>query len=166
MLIHIKEISEGHSVIDQKVTMTEEQIREGGFLGAIDCHAEIEKFQFQIFLHVEYTCIVHQECSRCLNTFKCPVRGNFDIIVQDKNAPQDLGNDEVDYYFSDRDTSIDVRQSLYDEIMVSLSIKPLCKEECSGVEGYTGDTVDEQEESVDPRWEALKKLKNDTQDTT
>ncbi len=145
--------------------MTEEQIRDGDFLGTIVCHAEIEKFQFQIFLHVKYACTVHQECSRCLKIFKCPVQGTCDIILQDKNAPQDLGTDEVDYYFSDRDTSIDIRQSLYDEAMINLSIKPLCSEKCRGVEGFITDTRDEKGKAVDPRWEALRKLKQDEQDT-
>lgn len=145
--------------------MTEEQIRDGGFHGDIACHADVEKFQFQVFLHVAYSCELHQECSRCLNIFECPVQGTCDIIVQDKNAHRDLGNDDVDYYFGDRDETIDMRQSLYDEVMINLPIKPLCREECSGIEGYKTETKDEQEKPVDPRWEALRKLKDNTRDT-
>ncbi len=165
MLINIKEIPEGHSVIDQNVTMTEEQIKDGGFVGEVVCHADIERLQFQIFLRVSYTCEVNLECSRCLNTLKYPVSGMCDIILQEEGAPDSLGTDEVDYNFSDRGVSLDVRQSLYEELMINLPIKPLCKNDCPGVIEYTQRDKDN-EKAIDPRWEALKKLKENNQENS
>jgi len=166
MLIHIKEIPEGHSVIKQNVTMTEEQIQDGGFNGDVICHAEIERLQFQIFLRIRYACRVNQECSRCLTAFEYPLKGECFVILQDDKAPESLGSDEIDYRFSDRDATVDIRQSLYEEVMISVPVKPLCKHDCAGVSEYVLDKSQEQEDTIDPRWEALKKLKENSQNNT
>jgi len=47
--------------------------------------------------------------------------------------------------------------------MVNLPIKPLCETDCRGVTDYMEkDTDKEAEKEIDPRWEALKKIKRDT----
>ncbi len=159
MVLHIKEIPEGHSVIEQKVTMTEEQIQDGNFCGEVFCHAEIERLQFQIFVRVRYTCTVNQECSRCLTAFEHPLAGEFSVILQDKNAPESLGSDDVDYTFHDRDATVDIRQSLYEEVVINAPIKPLCSDNCTGASEYIDTDTAKKEDDIDPRWEALKKLK-------
>lgn len=164
MLINIREIPKGHTVVEQDVSMTEEQVRDVGFIGNVFCRAEIDRIQFQIYAHVFYTCKVNQECSRCLKAFEYSLRGNFDIILQDRNAlgkSESDDTDSFDYYFSDRETVIDIRQSLYEEVMVNLPIKPLCKADCQGVTDYKkSDSADgEPKGSIDPRWEALKEIK-------
>jgi len=159
MLLHIKEIPEGHSVIDQKVTMTDEQVQESKFCGEVNCHAEIERLQFQIFVRIRYTCKVDQECSRCLISFEYPLEGEYTVILQDKNAPESLGSDEVDYTFGDRDATVDIRRSLYEEVMINVPIKPLCSDECTGASDYIDTDTTKKEDDIDPRWEALKKLK-------
>lgn len=165
MLINIKDIPKGHTVIEQNVTMTDEQIKDSGFAGSVFCHAEIDRIQFQIYIHVSYTCNVKQECSRCLKEIEFPLKGKFDIVLQDRNALGKIeeGDDTFDYYFSEREQEIDIRQSLYEDVMVNLPIKPLCKTDCRGVTDYMEkDTDKEAEKEIDPRWEALKKIKRDT----
>ena len=164
MLINIKDIPKGHTVIEQDVTMTEEQIQDTGFAGNVFCRAEIDRIQFQIYIHVSYTCNVKQECSRCLEEIEFPVKGDFDIVLQDRNALgkiEDDDSDSFDYYFSERDAEIDMRQSLYEEVMVNLPIKPLCKTDCQGVTDYI-EKDKGTEEVIDPRWEALKKIKRNS----
>ena len=163
MLLHIKEIPVGHSVVKQNVTMTDEQIKDGGFNSDVICHAEIERLHFQIFLRIRYTCKVNQECPRCLTAFEYPLEGECSVILQDEKAPESLGSDEVDYRYGERDTTIDIRQSLYEEVMINIPIKPLCKEDCTGGSEYTQDESKEQGDTIDPRWEALKKLKENSQ---
>ncbi len=166
MLINIKDIPKGHTVIEQDVSMTEEQIEDTGFVGNVFCHAEIDSIQFQIYIHVSYTCKVKQECSRCLKEIEFPVKGEFDIVLQDRNSPDKIEGDDADsfdYYFSERDAEIDIRQSLYEEVVVNLPIKPLCKTDCRGVTDYKKkDSDNGAEEVIDPRWEALKKIKKNS----
>ncbi len=163
MIINIREIPEGHSIIDQSVTMTEEQIKDGKFVGNVDCHADIERLQFQIFLNISYKCAVNLECSRCLNAYKYSAQGMCKIILQEKGALEGLGDDEVDYNFNDHGTTVDIRQSIYEEVIINLPFKPLCKEDCAGVEEYTQKEKSDNK-TIDPRWEALMKLKDKKQD--
>ncbi len=169
MFINIKEIPVGHSVIEQDVTMTDEQIRECRFAGTVFCHAEVERVAHQICIRLSYACRVEQECSRCLEPFMQPVKGTVDVIIQDKKASgiKDGPESAGDYVFSDHDTTIDIRQSVYEEVMINVPIKPLCTDECPGI-AYTGDSAGnaKQGDAIDPRWEALnivkKKMQKDT----
>lgn len=166
MLINIRELPKGHTVVEQDVSMTEEQVSDVGFCGSVFCHAEIDRVQFQIYAHVSYTCKVNQECSRCLTAFEYPMKGTFGIILQDRNALGKIEDDDADsfdYYFSERDAEIDIRQALYEEVMLNLPIKPLCKTDCQGVTDYKEKDSDKgSEEVIDPRWEALKKIKRNS----
>ncbi len=164
MLINVRNIPEGHSVIEQNVNMTEEQIREGGFSGVVSCHAEIDRLHAQIYIRLFYKCKVNQKCSRCLNNFEYPIEGECSVVLQDRGLSKNLENEEdeaVDYYFREKDDSIDIRQTLFDEVMVNLPIMPLCRDNCPGLSKYSGIAADNisDEKSIDPRWEALKKLK-------
>lgn len=171
MLINIRDIPEGHSVIEQDVTMAEEQIKDSGFIGNVFCHVEIDRLQFQIYLNMSYTCRVIQECSRCLNAFEYPMHGSFSLVLHDRNAPENSLNDDeefFDYCFNEYDTTIDIRRSLYEEVLINLPIKPLCKADCQGVMDYEKNASANSglKNTIDPRWEALKKLKKNIQENT
>jgi uncharacterized protein len=54
---------------------------------------------------------------------------------------------------------VDISSAVYDEIMTALPLKPLCSEDCRGVE-FGGDGGGSGKgDAVDPRWEALRRLK-------
>lgn len=166
MLINIQEIPEGRSVIDQQVTMTESQITDGHFIGKVVCHAKVDKAHFQVRLQVQYKCVVKQECSRCLKEYDSPIKGSFELLVG-REIGKNISNNEDDYFdytFNDFDKIIDIRQSIYEEVMVNLPIKPLCYDNCPGIitsksNGQTTVMI-ENEQKIDPRWEVLKQLKN------
>jgi uncharacterized protein len=165
MFITIKDILQtGHAVIDQSITMTEQQIQDGGFVGEVACSAEINRLKYRVYLKVSYNCTVKRECSRCLNTFDYPVNGVISIVLQDKKVLKgsDDEEDTSDYFFSESDMVIDIRQSLYEDVMVNLPIKPLCRDDCPGIEinnKKDTKTQETQQDTIDPRWEALKKIK-------
>jgi uncharacterized metal-binding protein YceD (DUF177 family) len=155
MLLSIREIPEGHSILEQTVTMTEEQVQDGKICGNVQCRAVVERLDFRIFVHVEFNATVGQECSRCLKSFLMPVSGACDILLIDTDAPGGSDGEESDYQFGERDDLIDVRQSIFDEIIINDPIKPLCSSDCSGIE-YQQQSAPQE---PDPRWDALKKLK-------
>ena len=164
MLINIRELQNGHTVVEQEVSMTEEQVSDIGFCGTVICKAKIDRVQFQIYVHISYSCKVNQECARCLVAFEYPMEGTFDIVLRDKSILRKSESDEedsFDYSFSERDNVIDMRQSLYEEVMLNLPVKPLCKTTCRGTLDYkeSGSDSRETKEFIDPRWEALKKIK-------
>jgi uncharacterized metal-binding protein YceD (DUF177 family) len=67
-----------------------------------------------------------------------------------------LGDDSQEFCWDDQHTEINLGQAIYDELMTGLPMKPLCREECPGVDVDPG--VVAPDKPVDPRWEALRKL--------
>ncbi|MGD9199956.1 MAG: DUF177 domain-containing protein [Chitinispirillia bacterium] len=144
--------------------MTKYQKQNGKFMGDVFCHAEIDRNSLQIFLSIFYRCCITQECSRCLKTFSLPLNGQMKLILgKSEKGHNKIINENYnlyDYIFSDFDTVIDIRQSIYDEVMINIPIKPLCTLDCKGI-NYKSDILKNGKQTIgsDPRWDILKKLK-------
>jgi uncharacterized protein len=130
--------------------------------GDVSCVAEIDRLQSQIHIRLTYDCVVKTQCSRCLEPVMYPVAGEFRIVLQEKSrvpARNALPEEEVDLFFSDADDTVDLAPLIFEEILVSLPMKPLCSESCKGIPLGSGPAISvEYDKTVDPRWEALKKL--------
>jgi uncharacterized protein len=169
MIIDIRTIPNGHSVQKQDVVLTDEQIETGRIKGPVSCHAQIDRLKTRIFLHITLAGVVEQECSRCLESFGCPVEATCDVVIQAggprHDSAEDMGDAEC-YTYRDVDVIVDIRQSVYEEIMVTVPIKPLCRESCLGLLEFLKTTNAASLEAspsseMDPRWSALKKLTKD-----
>jgi uncharacterized protein len=164
MIINLKTLPKGHSDVAQHVVLSDEQRQQGGLKEPVACSAAIDVLQWQIHLSITYACSVELECSRCCRIFSMPLRGTFRVILQDANSPHaECGEEDVDFYFSWEDAEVDTRGALYDEIITAMPLMPLCSPSCKGIQAphaqqSTAATTGLQEE-CDPRWEALKKLK-------
>ncbi len=163
MILNLKALHHGRSVVEQDVVMTDEQVRDGALEGAVSCRAAVDTLQFQIHAAVSFSCSVRLVCSRCLREFSQVLSGDYRVVIQNEHAPrnEEGGGDEVDFFFSDDDSEVDTRRALYDEIMISVPLMPLCSPRCEGIEaGGPKPHPAAQGEVIDPRWEALKKLKS------
>jgi uncharacterized metal-binding protein YceD (DUF177 family) len=162
MLFTIRKIPEGRSVLSQSVPVSGDKAEWLATAGDVTCNAEIDRFQSQIHIRLTYDCVVKTQCSRCLAPVMCPVAGEFRIILQEKSrvpARNALPEEDVDLFFSDADDTVDLAPLIFEEILVSLPMKPLCSESCRGIPlGSDPSLSVEYEKTVDPRWEALKKL--------
>jgi uncharacterized protein len=168
MILPVKRIPDGHSVLSQNVEISGEQAQ---WLHAktLVCRAEIDRIRSQLHVHIFYTGSVEVECARCLTPFDFPVAGDFRVVCVHARGASDVGKndelseEEIDFVFDDTTDEIDLVPLVYEEIMVSLPMKPLCSEQCPGLaveeKGTAGTKTAEKEVPVDPRWEALKKLK-------
>lgn len=165
MIIKINEIPEGSSVRDQKVVMTEDQIRDCRFNGPVNCHITANRVNSQIVLRIAYSCTVIMECSRCLKEFAHCVSDECTIILQDSAQMESVSRSSSDdtniCFYSHEDETVDTRHFIFEDVIVSLPIKPLCNESCKGIDYKANDHKKDlsDENSIDPRWEALKKLK-------
>jgi uncharacterized protein len=169
MILPIKRIPDGHSVLSQIVEMRGEQ-EQWLKTKSLACHAEIDRIRAQLHIQLFYKGSVQVECARCCSRFDLPVAGDFRIMcVHVSGAAGAAGKDkgfskeEIDFIFDDATDEIDVTPLFYEEVMVSLPMKPLCSEECTGVtiEKPLTAAIKNTESSgaIDPRWEVLKKLK-------
>ncbi|MCZ6513099.1 MAG: DUF177 domain-containing protein [Nitrospinae bacterium] len=110
-------------------------------------------------------------CSRCLEPLRYPVQARITShFVPDKeggipDADTELhaSDIEVETYSDNR---IDLTQAVYDQMMLSLPLARLCKDDCRGICSHCGVNCNEQsctcsdQDSVDPRLAVLKTLKD------
>ena len=109
-------------------------------------------------------------CDRCLAPFEIEVRENLDLLYlpQSKNvAPageddRGLGENELSVSFY-RDDQIDLSHVAWEQIVLALPMKPLCKPDCKGLCPDCGVNRNVASCScvradTDPRWQALSDL--------
>ncbi|CAI2718252.1 YceD family protein [Nitrospina watsonii] len=124
-----------------------------------------------IFWVGEVSTVMNMTCSRCLEPFRLdvhtPVTTSF-LPAPDADeleAEQELveSDIELEYY---TDHKIDLTQSVYDQIMLSLPMVHLCTEDCKGICPQCGASLNregcrcEGDENIDPRLAVLKQLKD------
>ncbi|MEY4320660.1 MAG: hypothetical protein RLZZ471_601 [Actinomycetota bacterium] len=98
------------------------------------------------------------ECSRCLDPVVIPVEVDFQELFA-----YSLTNEDD---FAIEDENIDLEQVILDAVVLSLPFQPICKKDCLGLCADCGERLADNphhvhEAAIDPRWNELKKLKED-----
>ena len=111
------------------------------------------------------------QCARCLTPFSQNVGIEMEVVVKRRAGDQVVEEEEfadkdaASYYTTD--DQIELKELLVQEFLLEAPVKPLCREDCPGfcprcgsVKG-SDDCRCPTETRVDPRWEALAKLKEE-----
>ena len=88
-------------------------------------------------------CTITLTCSKCLEEFSFPVEARLDIEL----APRGLmpSASELELTGADLDTlyyeddEIDLDPFVYEELMLNVPIKPVCRDDCKGLCGVCGE---------------------------
>jgi uncharacterized protein len=110
-----------------------------------------------------------QECSRCLNDFRCPVSQPLELFYRTGKLEDSLVGKEAELTSDDlnviayQGNEIDLWPDLREAMMLALPMKPLCAEDCRGICPTCGKDLNIGKcrcgkGSMDPRWEGLLKL--------
>jgi len=165
MILFINKIPEGRSTLCQNVDIEEARKEVIPPIQDLICKAEIDRIKTRITVHINYQVIMRLECSRCLREFSFPLNGNFFITLKNKsegkNRPINGEEEEdCDYHFNDTTEEIDIRSTVFDEIILSVPMKPLCRETCPGFSHPSEiKSAPPRNHVVDPRWHILEKIK-------
>lgn len=138
--------------------------------GNLKVDLQMEKKERMLVFDFSISGEVDLACDRCLEIYQQPVRIEKTIYVKLQNGIQEIVEESEDVILiSDQDSDFDVSQLIYEFISLALPMKrihdtdkngkSLCNEEMVNLlenNGHHG-TV---QEVTDPRWDALKKLKN------
>lgn len=113
---------------------------------------------------------VELPCVRCLEPFRTAVREELDLLYlsQSDNVAADgenehgLGDDELAVSFY-RNDEIDLAHMIWEQIVLALPMKPVCKSDCQGLCPDCGVNRNTTScacvrDTVDPRWQSLKSL--------
>jgi uncharacterized protein len=107
-------------------------------------------------------------CARCVEPVKVPLAAEFDLIFRplgvDGGASErsiSAPETEIGYYQGD---SLALEDVLREQVLLSLPVRTLCKEDCKGLCPRCGVNRNNQpctcdEGANDPRWEALSGLR-------
>ncbi len=104
------------------------------------------------------------ECSRCLTEFFQPVTSKIEFILEMDDEKLGMDTQDDDYQFISKETiSYDLNPRVREAMILTLPLKPLCKEDCQGLCQFCGTNLNLKScscsrEAVDPRWNKLKEL--------
>jgi len=108
------------------------------------------------------------ECSRCLAAYPFREDDTFSLVLYPSKAVADaeeleLAKDDLDAVFYD-DPVVALAPIAEERVQMALPMKPLCSPECKGLCPGCGKDLNQgpcgsSHEAVDPRWEALRALK-------
>jgi len=164
MLIELKKIPEGTSSQIRSFLLPETLV--DGLHLQRDIEAEIvyRKFNTLIVVEIAYTTSFSTECARCLTDISQELKGSVSLTLG-MSEDEELASDAVDFYRYEYDQeSVDVHQTLFDDIMTRIPIRVLCSEDCEGLTLPESVTEKQKEapapKEIDSRWAALKKLSN------
>ncbi|MBN1306711.1 MAG: DUF177 domain-containing protein [Chitinispirillaceae bacterium] len=168
MILDACSIHEGHSTIRQLSDLKSAGDNVPPFSGAVECRAEVDRNHATIYARIHFSGLFEQQCARCLTKYNHPVSGDIRLILQEQEGRRGAAREgeTADFYFNSRDCRVDVSSAIYDEIMTALPLKPLCSEACPGIvveqKRHDRSAQRSAQREYDPRWEALRKLRNTT----
>jgi DUF177 domain-containing protein len=108
-------------------------------------------------------------CARCLEPVQLDISREFDLIYRPEGVDA-AGKDEISVtqaeaeigYYTDEGLLLE--DFLCEQVLLSVPIKTVCREECKGLCPYCGKNLNVEScsckvEPKDPRWDALKSFK-------
>ena len=134
--------------------------------GSLTCKAILNKTSSFIRVIILIDGSVELVCDRSLDTFQYPIKTKGELIY--KFGDEDAEIDDLIFVISRKRHDINIAQSIYDLISTAIPMKklhPRYKDNLEEDDELVYSTEQEitahkeDTEAIDPRWEALKKLK-------
>jgi len=124
----------------------------------LEIDLKLESVHEGIYVSGEVFGVAQGECGRCLD----PINGELEVDFQELFAYSGTSEDD----FTVEAEQIDLEQVIRDAVVLSLPFQPVCNEDCLGLCATCGEKILNQaqhvhEAPIDPRWNALQKLKED-----
>ncbi len=157
MRITISEIREGTDSIDFSIQPEDLGLKypDTLFEAPVKVNIESHRTGLEITLIADVETNLGLVCARCLKKFDYEFKSTVELHLKaQKGGVRDVDFVDDDFAFIDKDMGIiDLEERIREEIILGLPRIPRCSEECPGIEYGAED------ESIDPRWKVLKKLK-------
>lgn len=169
-LRRLEEQGEGRGVLTAQETVV---ITDAfGKQRTVDCRVELswERRGGAFFFHGDVAGLLPTRCHRCLDEVPAPVSGSFDVVVR-RGGIRGSQNDEAGEEAQELVTLSPGQQEfsfepyIIENLILSVPIQILCSEDCKGLCPHCGINRNASScdctETTDPRWDELRKLKND-----
>ncbi len=114
--------------------------------------------------------VIEVNCGRCLDPFDVAI----EIEVEEEFRPTldiqtgahlPVGDEDDDATLIDDKNCIDLSEVVRQQLLLALPNHPLCRDDCKGLcptcgQNFNEGTCNCQDDTIDPRWEALKTLRD------
>jgi uncharacterized protein len=136
-------------------------------LQRIDVACSVRRLKETVFIEGGVTASAEAPCCRCLETARMPLQAAFKYTFSP--APSEpmeeveLNAEDLELAYYEEDT-IDLDRVIFEQIMLQMPIKPLCRETCKGLCPHCGINLNLacchcEAETFDERLAILKKFK-------
>jgi uncharacterized protein len=131
--------------------------------GSLQVLVEMEKQQRMLIFDFSVSGSLEVVCDRCLDIFPLEIAGKFKLFVKFGSDSHEESDDVI--VIPENETRFDLGHFIYEYITLSVPIRHVHPEEEDGTNGCDPEVLRKMEEikvteKADPRWDALKKLKN------
>ena len=173
MLLDLERVPPEGQVIDRSVdpSALSIDVREFRFKGAVNVSGRLVRAGGDAYrLSGRLVSVVELSCVRCLEPVAAEVREELDLLYlpQSDNVAADgendngLGDEELAVSFY-RNHEIDLSHMIWEQIVLALPMKPVCKLDCQGLCPDCGVNRNIKScscvrDTGDPRWQSLKRL--------
>lgn len=119
-----------------------------------------EKVQVEGHIRARFAAV----CARCLEPAEVAVDEPYFMVFEPTAAagslPEELELNEADLSWETYSgPEIDLGVQVREQCLLAVPMRPLCREDCPGIDYGDREEPSEDEEAGDPRWKALAKLK-------
>lgn len=130
----------------------------------VKAHLELSKTGPEVSISGRIETELKLQCSRCLKMFSRPMDVPIQVVyhpIEEITAERHaLRDDEMETGFY-TGSVIDLQDVLKEQVVLNISMKPLCDEACRGICPHCGNDLNSQEcscekKAADPRFEVLK----------
>lgn len=135
-----------------------------------DVHVEVdmEKRERMMLLSFRFSGTAGTQCDRCLKPLRFRVDTQEEIIVKmASDDDSEAGDGDNLWWITEKDSYLDLAPYFYETITLSRPLQVFCPEDKNGQStcdkamlSLYGQTNEAREPETDPRWNALKELKD------
>ncbi len=134
---------------------------------SVDVTVSLNKTETMLLLDFEIEGTVHLQCDRCTDYFDLPVKGKNRLIVKFGEETEEVS--DVVLVLSEKEFEFNISQYIYEYINLLVPMRHVHSDDTEGNSTCNQEMIDIIEkisnkqtdpEEIDPRWEALKNLKN------
>lgn len=130
--------------------------------GDVNFHVDLEKKERTLCFDFTFNGTIETTCDRCLEKLLVPVEGHQMLCVKLSDSEQSDNEDVL--ILPENAFKIDLAQWLYEYVVVAMPMQKVhteneCNQEMLQYLEKHDDAKAESTEDIDPRWEALLKLK-------
>ncbi len=165
MKVSVQSLKSGINLFEFKANLEELSFEQPGFeVKEVSVKSSVDKGDSNTIVVSETNAKIEFVCETCLENYVGNINDKFTVLYTTDIAS--FGDDEAVRLLTQSTNLIDLTEGLGESVLLSLPIRFKCSVDCKGLCDQCGANLNKstcgcKKESMDPRWDGLRKLLND-----